>query len=152
MKRNVKRKRGNVYQITVDGKYYYAIDMGVDAVIGVFKKSFQRPIHELKNLDWNMGFMASVEDFPIKHGLWSLVGQMDITEEMSNIPDRFIQDMVDKTKFFIYRKGEMIVATKDECIGLERAAVWSSEQIESRIRDMVMGVENRWVAEMTKID
>lgn len=39
-------------------------------------------------------------------------------------------------------------ATIDECAGLERAAVWSAEHLEDRLRDHFAGSPNKWSASL----
>ena len=37
------------------------------------------------------------------------------------------------------------LAIAEECVGLERAAVWEPEHVEDRLRDHFAGRSNRWV-------
>lgn len=90
-------------------------------------------------------FYAAVMDYALKRGRWAVVGNLPLPPDLVYAPPRFIQDPIRKNSFSIYEKGEIRAATKQECIGLERAAVWSPEQVEERIRDHYEGNRNKWV-------
>ena len=63
---------------------------------------------------------------------------------------KFIQDSLNPSKFESYNPntGEITPSTKEECIGLERAAVWEAEHVESRITDFFNSRENVWVKQL----
>ena len=63
---------------------------------------------------------------------------------------QFIQDPINPEKFELYNPntGEITSTTRDEAKGLERAAVWEAEHIESRLRDYYEGKENTWVNQL----
>jgi len=45
-------------------------------------------------------------------------------------------------------QGSETSATIEECHNLERAAVWSPEHVEERLRDYLDSLPNRWVESM----
>ncbi|MEI7895193.1 MAG: hypothetical protein WCI05_19005, partial [Myxococcales bacterium] len=44
----------------------------------------------------------------------------------------------------LYRAGTERPATREACVGLERAAVWSAEHVESRLSDQLAQRPNKW--------
>lgn len=94
-------------------------------------------------------FFVPVMDRAIKEGRWSIVGHAPVDDNLK-VPPRFIQDPLDKNKFEIYEKGQIRPATRQECLGLEREAVWDPEHVEDRLRDHYAGRNNKWV-ELLKI-
>ncbi|MEO1081754.1 MAG: hypothetical protein AAFY29_19505 [Pseudomonadota bacterium] len=76
-------------------------------------------------------------------GRWKKVGKSDIPPELAVDVPRFKQDPLDGS-LSIYLSGEERPATEEECLGLERAAVWEANHVEDRIADHVQGKENKW--------
>ena len=74
-----------------------------------------------------------------------VVGNGPLENELRTPPPRFIQDALRPDQFRIYENGKIRSATKEECLGLEREAVWDPEHVEERIRDHYAGRKNRWV-------
>jgi hypothetical protein len=62
----------------------------------------------------------------------------------------FIQNTLDPSKFSLYdpNTGEMTPATKEQCIGLECAAVWEAEHVVDRINDHYAGRKNKWLEQL----
>ena len=59
----------------------------------------------------------------------------------------FIQDALNPTNFELYNPntGEIVPITKNEIIGLERAAVWDKNHVEDRVRDFYNNVPCVWL-------
>jgi hypothetical protein len=57
---------------------------------------------------------------------------------------QYIQDPLNSSHFELYNPntGEISKCKKEECEGLECAAVWEAEHAKSRIRDYYNGVPN----------
>lgn len=90
-------------------------------------------------------FIVSVMYQAIKSDRWDIVGNVPLEESLKIEPRFFMQDMLSK-EFSIYYAGKITpAASRDECIGLERAAVWEAEHLEDRLRDHFAGVPNKWV-------
>jgi hypothetical protein len=94
-------------------------------------------------------FIVAVMDYAIKEGRWPVVGHISFDDEPV-LPPKFIQDPVDKARFSLYENGVIKPATRQECIGLERAAVWEPEHVEDRLRNYYAGRKNE-VLEIQKI-
>lgn len=64
-------------------------------------------------------------------------------DSLINLPPQFIQDALNPDKFFIVEKGVRRPASKEECRGLERVAVWTPEGIQKRLNDHYAGRKNK---------
>lgn len=90
-------------------------------------------------------FFAAVMDSAIKEGRWPIVGHFPL-DNQTLPPPKFTQDPLDPNAFSIYENsGEIKKATREQCLGLERAAVWYPEHVESRLRDHYAGRKNKWL-------
>jgi Immunity protein 26 len=143
-----KRQRvteGAIIEINIENQYYvYAQILGKAGYVFFDYKSTNK-LEKLSILE-NAGtlFIVAVYDDVITQGTWLKVGKLLIREDLKIQPMQFIQDALNPTKFRLYNPntGEMIPATKDECKGLEVAAVYEAEHIELRISDYYAGRVN----------
>lgn len=77
------------------------------------------------------------------HGRWADVGWRELEGEVAKPVVRFMQDQFDHRKCTIYdSEGGEWPARPEDCIGLERAAVWEMPHIEQRLLDTFMGRPN----------
>lgn len=92
-------------------------------------------------------FVLAVHNDAIKKNRWKIIGIAEIEKEIRKIPLAFIQDELNPSQFDVYdpNTGDIRKATKEECTGLERAAVWDPEHVEDRITDHFEKRSNRWV-------
>lgn len=90
-------------------------------------------------------FQVAVMDSAIKKGLWRVIGHPSANKNMRQILPKFMQDFLNPEKFSIYENGKIRPASRDECLGLERAAVWAPEHVEERLRDHYAGRVCKWV-------
>ena len=93
-------------------------------------------------------FQVPVMDHAVKRGRWVIVGNAPLDDSLLNPPPRFMQDALRKNLFRIYENGQTRPASKEECIGLEREAVWEPAHVEDRLRDHYAGRNNKWVASL----
>jgi hypothetical protein len=93
-------------------------------------------------------FQVPVMDYAVTRGHWKVVGTAPLDDALKNPPPRFMQDALRPNMFSIYEKGKIRPAAKEECIGLERAAVWDPDHVEDRLRDHYAGRKNKWVESM----
>lgn len=74
---------------------------------------------------------------------WANIGNNELEGEVAKPVVRFMQDLADFRKCTIFdSEGRERPATPEECIGLERAAVWDPHHIERRLLDTFMGRPN----------
>lgn len=90
-------------------------------------------------------FIVAVMNHAVTRGRWARVGRIPLEEELSTVPPKFVQDALDETRFQVYEDGRMRPATRKECEGFERFAVWDPTHVEDRLRDHYAGRPNVWV-------
>lgn len=90
-------------------------------------------------------FTVAVMNYAVTSGRWEKIGKAPVAADLNAPIPKFIQDALDPSKFEIYMGGTIRPATRDECHGLERAAVWDPEHVEERLRDHYAHRPNRWV-------
>lgn len=124
--------------------YAQVLKMGV----AFFDLKVEVPLTDLNViLEKPVLFIIEIYDQIITKGRWKIVGNLPIRPDLINPPMKFIQDQLDPDKFELYDpiSGNRYPATRDECIGLERAAVWEAEHVEGRLIDHYNNRENKWV-------
>jgi Immunity protein 26 len=96
-------------------------------------------------------FIVGVMYRAIKSDKWEVIGNVPLDESLKIEPRFFMQDILSK-EFSIYYAGKITPASREECIGLERAAGWEPGHIEDRLRDHFAGVRNKWVESLKPSD
>lgn len=76
-------------------------------------------------------------------GRWLKIGMGDVPPELDKPVDRFKEDPI-SGKLSIYGHDGDTPAKLEECLSLERAAVWDPEHVESRLEDYLAGRPNKW--------
>lgn len=94
-----------------------------------------------------VAFKVWVMTSAVTSGRWSVIGHAPLETELESTPTFFKQDAISKT-LSLCQGGIERPATKEECEGLERAAVWSAQHIESRLEDHLAGRTNKWLDAM----
>lgn len=94
-------------------------------------------------------FITAVMNDAVKSGHWTIVDRRPLQAVLDQSRDYFMRDAY-TGKYSIYASGDGSIrpATEEECVDLERAAVWSACHIEDRMRDHFAGVPNVWVRQM----
>jgi Immunity protein 26 len=74
---------------------------------------------------------------------WEFIGWRELEEHLTQPLVRFMQDVGDFRQCTIFdTAGHERAAEPQECVGLERAAVWEQHGIEERLLDALMGRPN----------
>jgi len=89
-------------------------------------------------------FKIWVMNHAVTSGHWEIIGSRPLEPDLEIAPKFFKQDPINK-EFCLYYDGKEIPATREECEGLERAAVWEPSHVEDRLRDYYAGIPNQWV-------
>jgi len=99
-------------------------------------------------------FITAVYDYAINQGLWLKIGKIPLEEKLMVEPEFFIQDSIKPDQFSILESDGITIrsASRDECIGLERATVWTPESIAERINDYYAERPNFWVESMKRLE
>jgi len=74
---------------------------------------------------------------------WEIIGWRAVEERLAQPVVRFRQDVGDFRRCTIYDTvGNERTANPQECVGLERSAVWEQHAVEERLLDTFMGRPN----------
>ncbi len=92
-------------------------------------------------------FIIAVYDQAVKSGRWQKIGTRPLEDHLTVLPLEYSEDAIKKGSYSIYdpNSGEFKAAVKEDCLGLERAAVWAPEHVEERILDHFNNKENVWL-------
>jgi len=91
-----------------------------------------------------VAFRIWVMHSAISSGRWPVVANTPLEPAELESPWFFKQDAISK-RLSLYRSGEERPATYEECLPLERAAVWSAEHVEIRLEDHLADCPCRFV-------
>jgi hypothetical protein len=148
-KKLVKRKIGDILKIELgDGTHTYARVLP-EATFAIYDARTTEELPILETVQKPILFYVAVMNRALKEKRWPVVGHSTLEEQLQ-APPRFIQDALNKKRFEIYEHGRIRPATREECLDLEREAVWEPEHVEERVRDYYAGRPNKWV-ELLKI-
>jgi hypothetical protein len=81
---------------------------------------------------------------------WARVSRVSLMGDLARSVPRFKFDTISR-RFSIYQDGQETPSTRDACMSLECAAVWEPEQVEERIRDHFVGVQNKWLQSLRNV-
>ena len=145
-----KRVIGAVMEINIDNEYYvYAQSYPYNKEV-IFDYRSTEPLKDLSVLlSAKQLFRITVYRRVIGSGYWKKVGKLPLREDLLPVQMQYVYHKYDNIKFDIYNPatGIMTPATKEECRGLEEAAVWDYGAISERIRDHYNGIPCIWLKE-----
>lgn len=149
MKRQTRTPGSIVKIILADKSHCYAIVLH-QASVGVFNIKTTADVLLSDILDADILFIVAVYNSTITSGRWQKIGKMILDDRFTTLPLQFIQDQTNLASVEIYdpNSGLTRKASKEECLHLERAAVWEPAQVESRILDHFNATENVWVRQL----
>jgi len=140
----VTRTIGDIVKIELgDGTHTYARVLP-EAGFAIYDARTTEELPIMDTVERPILFYVAVMNRAVKEKRWPVVGHRTLEEGLRS-PPRFIQDALNKKRFEIYEQGRIRPATRQECLGLEREAVWAPEHVEERIRDYYAGRANKWV-------
>ncbi|WLW52620.1 hypothetical protein [Streptomyces sp. YU58] len=94
-------------------------------------------------------FVVAVHNSAYSSGQWGNVLYRVVPKMLPEIPVFFRQNIMNAADCEIVDSGGGVrKASPDECISLERSAVWSAEHVEARLRDHFAGRPNAFVESM----
>ena len=143
--RRQQRAVGAIVKIPLgDGSHTYA-QILPEADCAVFDARTTKELAVSDVVSRSVLFRVAVDRHAFTGGGWPKVGTALLRDDLAKPAPKFMQDILRPTSFSIYLGGEIRPASRAECVGLERSAVWEPEHVESRIRDHYNGVQNKWV-------
>ena len=147
MKRQ-RRKEGDVVKIDL-GKKEWTFARVLPKAVFAFYDCFQCPEEELERIVSSaILFKIAVMNDAVTSGRWKVVGHRELPPALLQPVPFAKQDDIDPRQLSIYVDGDERPATREECLPLERAAVWSWEHVEDRLRDHRAGRPCEWVEQM----
>ena len=140
-----RRTVGSIVQVPLgDGTYCYA-QVLQEADFAFFDIRAAGSVDVADIVTRPVLFRIAVMNHAITSGRWQKVGSAPLSADLAGAQPKFIQDALDPARFEIYLAGHTRPATREECRGLERSAVWEPEHVEDRLRDHYAGRPNKWV-------
>jgi hypothetical protein len=147
-KNKTRRKPGNVVQIDLgDGRA--AFGRVLENTIAFYDVRFPPAISFEEVIRKPILFNIWVMDRAITNGEWPVVAHFPLENDLL-IEALFYKKDPITGALTIYRDstGEETQATKEQCEGLERAAVWDPHHVVDRLNDHFAGRPNKWVESM----
>lgn len=147
-RQSVKRQRrrlGDFLKIPLEGgKHAYARVLA-EPLVAFYDVQTDRDLDPREICALPVLFRVWVMNNATTSGRWKRVGNLPLEPALLEEPFFFKQDALRPDEFSLYRSGKEVPATKEQCRGLERAAVWGFEHVEDRLRDHFAGRPNKWV-------
>jgi hypothetical protein len=145
MAKKQERRVGDVVRIGLDDSHHGYARVLPEASFAVYDYYGAEDLSLAELTKLPILFRVAVMDWAVKKGRWTSIGNAPLEPSLLALPPKFIQDKVNKGKFSIYENGQIRPASKEECLGLESAAVWDPSHVEDRVRDHYAGRSNKWV-------
>lgn len=145
-KKRIKRNLGDIVSIQIENNTYCFARVLHSAIFAFYDlKSETENIGLETIISSDILFKVPVMDYALKNELWKIIGFLPLENDLQKSINFFRQDDI-SNKLYIYNSLSTVEkkATKDECQGLECAAVWDPEHVEGRLRDHYANVPNKW--------
>lgn len=130
-----------------------------------FGRLLREPLVEFFDVEARQGEQVEVESLvsaPVAFSIWVMnsattsgrwrkIAQLPLTESEQQQVVKFCKQDALSGELTVYWTDPLtnevheVRASRAECEELERAAVWSAEHVEDRLRDHFLGVPNKWV-------
>lgn len=147
MQANLARTPGTVIRKALpDGHIYYGRVLE-GAWVAFYDLRTAEPVDDLERIVANRPlFVLAAHKDLLAHDEWEALGVVPLDGSLQPPPQQFIQDLHDPKRCRIIDLGGHIrPATREECVGLEPAAVWEPEHIADRLMDHFAGRPNVWM-------
>jgi hypothetical protein len=132
-------KVGDVVKIDLGNENFGYGRILLTPLMAFYDFQSQKSILASEVIQFPVLFIVAVMHKAIKSEKWDLIGNFPLEEHFNIEPKFFKQDIISK-KFYIYDDVKDIPATRENCIGLERAAVWEAIHVENRLRNHFAGL------------
>lgn len=146
-----KVRTGDVLKIGLgNGRHGYG-QVTQDGLVVVFDHVSGADLDPADLMDVDVVFAVHVRAEDLSGGRWPVIGSRPVPADLKGHPMMFRQDAETGRLSLEHPDlpGGERPATLKECIGLERATVWSASAVEERLRDHVAGTDNRWLEELS---
>ena len=141
--------KGKIVEIPVHDEYYVYAQVLAHSCFAYFDARYSASVQDIHDIDMSKVLFivcSSVTD-AVRAGRWRIRGKLPISPELTTLPFEFIQDGLNPYKFSLYNyeTGEVTPATREECEGLGRCAVWYDNHIEDRIYSHYTNTKCIWM-------
>lgn len=141
--------KGTIIEIHAHDEYYVYAQVLHKGCIAYYDGKYDAPIENIEDLSRNSVLFVLSSSIVRQRveNRWVVRGRLEIPQELQTLPMQFIQDAIDPHKFSLYNceTGEITKATRAECEGLERCAIWYDNHIEDRIDAYYTGTKCAWL-------
>ena len=139
------RSVGAVHAVPLsDGTTCFALTLP-EADFAFFDSRAKEALPPMELLAKPILFRVAVHKSAWVTGRWPKVSKIGVPSHLLAPQPKFIQDALHPDRIEIYLGGNVRPASRAECEGLERAAVWEPGHVEDRLRDHYAGVANPWL-------
>src|SRR5262245_40371599 len=135
---------GAIVRVPLDDRWHVYAWMLPEVDFAFFDLRADSEIAIEEIVAYPIAFRVSVHKSAWSTGRWLRVGKAEPPPDVLAPVPEFIEDPL-TGRFSIYLNGKIRPATREECVGLNRCAVWEPEHVEDRLRDHFAGVPNKWV-------
>ena len=134
---------GNIFEVTLpSGGFAYGMVIDFPLVAFFDVRFIERPpIADI--ISRSVVFRIWVMRSCLSRTGWPVVGSACVPDALRQPPDFYKFDRIAR-RFFLCRGHCDEPATREQCLGLECAAVWSAVHVESRLDDHFAGRPNLW--------
>jgi hypothetical protein len=132
-----RKKLGDIFAIPLpNGKYAFG-RLHSDYSLAIYD-TFGNSLDDWENCH-KYQFFVTVESIALRDGKWPIVGNRPFAEnEDIHDPPQYMKDIF-TGKFSIYHRGKITPARYEDCVGMERTAVWGRNHVVDRL----MGID-KW--------
>ena len=144
MARRKKWETGNVVEIELaDGSFSYGLIVNEPLVAFTRDTFFKRPEISPKLLN-TIAFQLWVMNSAIGKKGWPVIGDVQLKEVPISEAKFYRYDNISKNFYHYVDCINDIPSTREDCVGLECAAVWQKNHVEDRLQSLKAGFECKW--------
>lgn len=132
MTKRQQQKLGNIYAIPLPDNTFAFGRQYKEFSLAIYKERSKNKddIPQNKEIDFFVGVYRDL----LTDGEWPKVDNIPFDNEDDVWPPKtFIKDQLKPDNYEIYYKGEIVKATKKECLGLEVTAAWDRQHVVDRL-------------------
>jgi Domain of unknown function (DUF4259)/Immunity protein 26 len=147
--RKLKFGPGAVLRVDLDSQWHtYARILARNPMIAFYNCRVSVPEEDLLAIVMRPVLFVLAVGGRASKGHWPKIGDVPLETAPIPISDQFMQDIVSGTCEIVDEVFNRRPARPEECIALERAAVWEPAHVEERLRDHYAGRPNAHLAYM----
>ena len=148
MPRRAAWEPGNIFEVALPsgGLAYGMVIAAPLSAFFDFRFAERPPITDI--LSHPVAFRIWVMRSCLSKSGWPVIGFASVPGALSKPPDFYKFDRIAR-RFSLYRGHSEDPATREQCLGLECAAVWSAVHVESRLDDHFAGRANSYVESLS---